>query len=117
MTDNNGKEEPHPTDLTHKWEDQTLTVEDIVPKVTAYGIQRKVPLTSEEAMSISRQIHRAYKKYHDPSEYAGDFIWEFAGDSLRRVLSVADNLNQRALIVYHYYFYNCVPGDWREKLR
>jgi len=108
--------EPHPADLTHKWCDQTLTVEDIMPKVAAYGRQRKVPLTPEEARSIAKQIHRAYKKYHDPTEYAGDFIWEFAGDSLRGVFSVADNLNQRALIVYHYYFFNCAPGDWREKL-
>jgi len=109
--------EPHPADLTHKWEDQTLTVEDIAPKVAAYGRHRKVPLTPEEAQSIARQIHRAYKKYHDASEYAGDFIREFAGDSLQRVFSIADNLNERALIVYHYYFYNCAPGDWREKLK
>ena len=113
----NKENEPHPADLTHKWEDQTLTVDVILPKVVAYGIQRKVPLTVEEAISIARQIHRAYRKYHDPELYAGEFILVFAGDSVRRVLSVADSLNQRALIVYHYYFYNCVPGDWREKLK
>ncbi len=109
--------EPHPEDLHRKWDEQTLTVEDIVPKVTAYGIQRKVPLTLEEVMSISRQIHKAYRKYHDPKCYAGDFILALASDSVSRVFSVADNLNERALIVYHYYFVNCVPSDWRGKLR
>lgn len=109
--------ETHPIDLTHKWQDQTLTVEDIVPKVVAYAEDRKIPLVLDEARIIARQIHRAYKKYHDPPEYAGKFIRELAKDSVRRVLMVADNLNQRALIVYHYYFYNCAPGDWREKLR
>ena len=109
--------EPHPGDLHRKWDEQTLTVEDIVPKVTAYGIQRKVPLTLEEVMSISRQIHKAYRKYHNPTYYAGEFILALAGDSVSRVFSVADNLNERALIVYHYYFYNCVPGDWREVFR
>ncbi len=108
---------PHPEDLHRKWDEQTLTVEDIVPKVTEYGIHRKVPLTLEEVMSISRQIHRAYRKYHDPTYYAGEFIPALAGDSLSRVFSVADTLNERALRIYHYYFVNCVPGDWREKLR
>lgn len=103
----------HPVDLTHKWEGQTLTVEDIVPKIIQYASDRKVPITPSEAESIARQIHRAYKKYHDPAEYAGDFMFEFANDSIRRVFSIADNLNERALIIYHYYFYNCVPGDWR----
>ena len=107
----------HPAELTLKWDKQTLTVEDIAPKVAAYGEQKKVPLTQEETMSIARQLHKACRKYHNPKHYAGEFIPEFAGDSLRRVLSVADNLNQRALIIYHYYFYNCVPGDWREKLK
>lgn len=107
----------HPSDLTHKWLEQTLTVEDIALKVSAYGEQKKVLLTSKEAMSIARQIHRAYMKYHDPTAYAGNFIREFASDSLRRIFSIADNLNERALIVYHYYFYNCVPGDWRERLK
>ena len=110
-------EKQHPVNLTHKWEDQTLTTNDIMLKVLAYAKGRRVPLTVSEAQSIARQIHRAYKKYHDSSEYAGDFIWEFAGDSLSRVFSAADNLNERALIVYHYYFYNCAPGDWREKLK
>ncbi len=107
--------EPHPEDLYGKWVEQTLTVEEIVPKVAAYGA--KILLTQEEIMSISRQIHKAYKKYHDPTLYAGEFIPALARDSVSRVFSVADNLNERALIVYHYYFYNCVPDDWREKLR
>ncbi len=88
-----------------------------MPKITAYGVARKVPLTLDEAQSIAKQIHRAYKKYYDRDKYAGSFIREVAGDSLRRVFSVADNLNQRALIIYHYYFYNCAPGDWRQKLK
>ena len=111
------RKKSHPTNLTYAWENQTLTVEDMIPKIQEYAIDRRVPITHTEAESIARQIHRAYKKYHDPSEYAGDFMLEFAGDSIRRVLSAADNLNQRVLAVYHRYFYNCVPGDWREKLR
>ena len=107
--------EPHPEDLYGKWVEQTLTVEDIVPKVAAYGA--KILLTQEEIRSISRQIHKAYRKYHDPKCYAGEFILALAGDSVSRVFSVADNLNERALIVYYYYFYNCAPGDWREVFR
>ena len=106
----------HPVTLTHKWEDQTLTVKEIAEKIDAYGVSLKVPLTKKEAMSIARQIHRAYKKYHTPKEWAGEFIYALAQDSVRAVFSVADNLNRRALIVYHFYFYNCVPGDWRERL-
>lgn len=86
-------------------------------KVAEYGAYRKVPLTSAEVESISRQIHKAYMRYHDPAFYAGEFIPELAGDRLSRIFSAADNLNERALIVYHYYFYNCVPGDWRERLK
>ena len=107
--------ELHPEDLYGKWVEQTLTVEDIVPKVTAYGA--KILLTQEEIRSISRQIHKAYRKYYDPTYYAGEFIPALAGDSLSRVFSVADTLNERALRIYHYYFVNCVPVDWREKLR
>ena len=106
--------EPHPEDLYGKWIEQTLTVEDIVPKVTAYGA--KILLTQEETLSISRQIHKAYRKYHN-QEYAGEFIQALAGDSVSRVFSVADNLNERALRIYYYYFYNCVPDDWRKRLR
>ena len=107
----------HPAVLTGKWVDQKLTVEDITPKILDYSGQRRTPLTQEEAESIARQIHRAYKKYHDPSNYAGDFMVEFAGDSLNRVMSIADNLNMRALGIYHYYFYNCAPSDWRNKIK
>ncbi len=107
----------HPVTLTGKWHDKELTVEDIIPKVLEYSGQRKTPLTHEEAESIARQIHRAYKKYHDPKSYAGDFMAEFAGDSFSRIMSIADNLNARVLCIYHSYFYNCAPGDWRTKLR
>ena len=107
----------HPAQLTNKWQDQTLTVEDIIPKVIEYSQDRRIPITDDEAASIARQIHRAYKKYHNPSSYAGDFMVEFAGDSIRRVMAAGDNLNLRTLNIYHYYFYNCAPGDWREKIR
>lgn len=93
-----------------------LTVEDIEPKVAEYATGRNVPLSPAEARSIARQIHKAYKKYHDPTSYAGDFMLEFAGDRISHVFSAADNLNAKALIIYHYYFYNCVPDDWRKKL-
>jgi len=106
----------HPINLTNLWQDQKLTVEDIVPKILEYSRDRKIPVTDEEAASIARQIHRAYKKYHDPKEYVGNFMFEFASDSLRRVMSAGDNLNLRVLNIYHYYFYNCAPGDWREKI-
>lgn len=107
----------HPTDLKILWDDQKLTVEGIIPKVLDYSTQRRTYLTKEEAESIARQIHRAYKKYHDPLSYAGDFMIEFAGDSLTRIMSIADNLNVRALGIYYSYFYNCAPGDWRTKIK
>lgn len=110
-------EKLHPIDLKLLWDDQKLIVEDIIPKVLEYSGQRKTFVTNDEALCIARQIHRAFMKYHDPASYAGDFMLEFAGDSLLRIMSIADNLNARALGIYHSYFYNCAPGDWRTKLR
>ncbi len=110
-------ETKHPISLTVLWQDQKLTVEDIIPKIVEYSRDRNIPVNPEEAERIARQIHRAYKKYHDPTQYVGSFMVEFAGDSLRRVMSAGDNLNLRVLNLYHYYFYNCAPGDWREKIR
>lgn len=101
----------HPIELTNKWADCELTTNDIIPKVLDYSNQRTIPITEEEAVKIARQIFRTYLRYHDPEVWAGNFLDAFAGDSIRGVMSAADNLNCRALNIYHYYFYNCVPSD------
>ena len=107
----------HPTSLTVKWMDKILTVEDIIPKIREYAGQHRVNFNERNTESVSRQIYKAYLKYHDPNVYAGDFVREFANDSVKGAMAYADNVNQRGLIVWHYYFYNCVPGDWRERLK
>ena len=107
----------HPETLYGKWCNQSLTVEDILVKVIQYARERSIPLSTPEATSIARQLHRAYRAYYDPKEYPGEFIVEFASDSFRRIIDKADTTNRKALFVYHLYFYNCAPGDWREKLK
>ena len=106
----------HPTYITGKWLDRELTMDLVFAKIELYNTELKLNLNVRELTSIAWQLHKAYDRYFTGS-YAGDFIPELAGDSFRRIMSVADNTNRKAVYLYHMFFYNCAPADWREKLK
>ena len=62
-------------------------------------------------------IYRVYNKYHDPKYYLGDFGRALAEDSYKNICNYADSIDRRGLYLYHYYFFNNAPGDWRVKIR
>lgn len=97
------------------WNSNTLNSNEIYHKIVEYSRDLGFMICEEEAWYITGTIMRACKAYHEGTKF-NEFIVQLANDSIRAVFAVADQTNRKYLAVYDRFFYNCVPGDWREKL-
>jgi len=106
----------HPSTLHMQWERNDLRVPDVKVKIAEYANTYRIPMEFDEFESVARTLVTACKKYHGDVTISNEFIRELARDRISSTMMYADNVNRRLIPVYNAYFYNCVPGDWREKL-
>ena len=107
----------HPSDLTAQWNNNELNANMVYEKLEEYARDQHLNLTIDELCYLARTILQACKMYHDRGSTYNDLIWALAGNNFNEIMLTADNINKKCVGVYHKYFYNCVPADWRERIR
>lgn len=112
-------------DLLYKWMHETLTIEDIAEWVDRNAQGKHVDLEPEYVTShiktyrdavahISRLIHKIYRKYHDANLTMGSFLWALVENDFDEAVAHADSTSTKGLLLFHLYFYNHAPRNWRE---
>ena len=107
-------------DLSDKWRDQLLSVEDVVKEVKRIADANSIYLKTEYSKSHDRGaemiadiIMGICGQYHHPERDMGDFTHAFVTNDFNRYFRKADVLNAKAAVIYYDYFHNYVPPDWR----
>jgi len=98
---------------TEKWNDHTLTVEDIEAWLEPEAKANKVELTPEQRHRIAENIHKIYETVEEiRPDYLGHFLTAVKTGDYEKALARADLTNRRALILYLKYFYNQAPRSY-----
>lgn len=103
-------------DLLDKWCEQKLELDEVIAEVTRIGVRNKVSLTDKEAIALANMIMQIYYKYHKPGRIVGHVAMALIENDFYRFFRRADLTNGRAAVVYHEYFYNWAPTEWRRNI-
>jgi hypothetical protein len=103
-------------DLLDKWCEQKLELDEVTAEVKKIGVRNQVSLTDKDAAHIAGLIMGIYYKFHAPERVVGHVSMALIKNNFYRFFRKADLTNGRAAVVYHEYFYNWAPEDWRQRI-
>ena len=106
----------HANDLTAKWQDKTLSHNDIFEYLLEDAADmsgRDIP--EQELHHIAECCHHLYLWSVGKLPSLGDFLTAVVKNDLMKAVSHADRTNMRSLWVYAVFIYNVAPVGWNKK--
>jgi len=106
-----------------KFVEKKLTTDDINKWLREQGqikfLCEKEALTEDNLTHIAKCMHSIYLAYHNiiPPTGLGHFLTAIIQNDLAEACRRADRTNRLVLPLYAMFLYNCVPIDYREKMR
>ncbi len=104
-------------DLLDKWSLKTLDLDEVAAEVKKIAKRNYVEVEDAQAVRLADMIMQIYYKYHQPDRVIGHVARALIRNDFYGFFRRADILNAKAAVVYHEYFYNWAPENWRARCR
>jgi len=105
-----------------KFVNKTLTQEDVKDWLKVQGqvkfLIEKQALIEKDLDHVAMCMHHIYLAYHRiiPPTGLGHFLTAVIQNDFMEACGRADSTNRLVLPLYATFIYNCVPGDYRERI-
>ena len=99
-------------DLTHKWNNGTLTQQDVKYWIARQSEMRL--LTEVELNHVAMCMHHIYL-WHMKGHPMGHFLTALVRNDFMEACGKADDTNRRVLSLYAMFLYNVAPYDYKKR--